>query len=140
MIDEFIKQKEMDFVEEPDGGSFWGGVDTYAEHKFELFLKGDVTGPSQAHIDKYNSLLENLERIVVDIQARLKSHFMAQGDDGWKRFEGAPVEIDIIGIDEQKSKGDLDILASVRGKGFIFKKRLHFCASVRDNQVTDLEV
>jgi hypothetical protein len=139
-VEQFIKDKELTFVSAKDTGQFWGGLDRHADQVYELFLTGDQESPSVTDIARYHSLLENFDQIIADIYDRTKQYLVSRGQDMWGKFEDSKLELSIIGLDESKSEGELDILGSMRGRGFIFKKQVSFCASVTDNRVTHFDI
>lgn len=139
-VRQFIKDKELTYVSAKDTGPFWGGLDRHADQVYELFLTGDKESPSPTDIARYNTLLANLDRIMADIYERTKQFLIGRGEDVWKKFKCSQLKLDIIGLDESQSKGDLDILGSMMGSGFIFKKRVSFCASITNNEVTYFDI
>ncbi len=52
-MDEFISEKNLEYVKDSESGNFWGGVDTYNKMRWELFFEADENGPTPEQITQH---------------------------------------------------------------------------------------
>jgi len=103
MNEEFIKGKELDFVDSKETGPFWGGMDESHGCRYELFFGGDAKGPREGLIECYQKMLTRFDWILTEIRDRIKETLMAEGIKIWNKFQDSPLEVDIISVDRERS-------------------------------------
>lgn len=135
MEEDFIREKDLEYGEDPELGKFWIGVDSYNSMKWELHFEADGDGPKLEQINKYKRFLADFDTIFQNI----KKHITPQIPNSIKINSSGDgdinVEIDIVCLKEIQSNADIEIACCFAYRKLIFKKRLFFLASIKDNKV-----
>ncbi|MBN1256036.1 MAG: hypothetical protein JXA50_12235 [Deltaproteobacteria bacterium] len=137
-MDEFIIEKNLEYVEDTEIGNFWGGVDTYNNMKWELFFEADKNGPTPKQLSQYKIFLADFDVIYENIKQHIAPQLPIPINNSFSDYRNLPVNVDIVTLKKKGSEADIELACCFYQKKFIFKKRLFFLVNIKNNQIVSV--
>jgi len=137
--EQFIKAKELDFIEGDNNDSFWGGVDTLGDLGFELFVTADKEGPSQKQVEIYLSFAERFKELSEEMNRRTYELIDTLEENRKRSFETAPFALDFVSVMKEGTESEIEVICGVSKGFFIFKKHFECSVGFSDNKIISFE-
>jgi hypothetical protein len=134
MTQDFVEEKDLEFVKAADIGDFWGGGDSCGEHLYELFITADEAGPTPVQIERYYSLCEKFDEIYNSIVEKYHSHPAVMEGGRGDKWQNVPLRILFVNVHDDSKAYEIERPA--RNRGFLmFARTLNFVAGLRGNRL-----
>ncbi|MCB2230550.1 hypothetical protein KQH82_07530 [bacterium] len=137
MNDDFIRDLNLELIQDDDIGDFWGGDDVQGEHHFEVFITADEDGPSPRQIEHYRNMVSAFDRILTESTSALQQKLRESIDPQHARYRDLPIQIIFVSVLKDDDESDIELTCEIERKAFLFKKRLSAVVCLKDNRLTE---